>query len=721
MRALGILLGTLSVMLPELLLAATEGASSVPQRDVFRLMHGWPKAVFYVVGLGTCVLFALGCFKQYKKYSRGRPAEGRLAPLVPRIMEAIRTVGSHVTVKRNDPVAGFGHALVYWGFVVLLIATTIVAFDEDFIQILFGSEAKLLVGGIYLWFSLFADLGGLALVVGLFIMFFRRYSSAPAKLDYTRVDLEAGDYDRSTYQAGDRWFLLLLIFIAISGFFIEAARIASEGFPSFEAWSVVGWVLAKAGVAVFDSDALFILSWVLHVAAVLGFIAYIPYSKAMHIVTDILTLASRDEKAAIALTAPPEDAESPGITAIEDFSWRELMMFDACTKCGRCHDVCPARLSGAPLSPRDLILDLREASNKSFGNCEIMGSSRPGIAEGQDLTGGYIDRDTLWSCTSCRACVEHWPVGIEHLPVIVSMRRELLNKGDLDDLLQDALKGLDEKGNSFGQSGNKRPKWSKPLDFKIPNAQKEAVDYLWFVGDVASYNEDCQDVSRTVAKVLKHLDVSFGIMHKAEKSAGNDVRRAGEEGLFEALVEHNVEQIEKCDFKHIFTTDPHTYNTLKHEYPSLGDGVKILHYSELLLQLVKDGVLKLENRAGSRVTYHDPCYLGRYNGIYETPRELLLACGVEIVEMPRSRDLGACCGAGGGRIWMADHDKVTQRPSENRMDEAVSLGVDKFVVACPKDLTMFRDAVKTGGHEDKMEVKDLADFVADAMGLEGSE
>lgn len=244
------------------------------------------------------------------------------------------------------------------------------------------------------------------------------------------------------------------------------------------------------------------------------------------------------------------------------------------------------------------------------------------------------------------------------------------------------------------------------------------MQYLWYVGDFASFNPQCQDVSRKVAQVLHAAGVDFGILHRGENSAGNDVRRVGEEGLFESLAEKNIEALAACEFQEIFTTDPHTFNALKNEYPKLGGEYRVQHYSTLLLDLIKQGRIKLTKPIGAKGTYHDPCYLGRYNGVYDAPRELMRLCGVELVEMPRNKENSFCCGAGGGRIWMKDHDEMTQRPSENRIEEAIALaGVRYFTVACPKDMTMYSDAVKTSGNEEKIQVRDLIDYVIEAMEL----
>jgi Fe-S oxidoreductase len=305
---------------------------------------------------------------------------------------------------------------------------------------------------------------------------------------------------------------------------------------------------------------------------------------------------------------------------------------------------------------------------------------------------------------------------IEHVDAIVDMRRYLVNEGRMDTRLQETLANMGRYGNSFGQSERARAKWTQPIQPKIKDARKEAVEYLWFVGDYASYNAGLIDLTRKTAEVFRRAGLDFGLLYEGERNSGNDIRRVGEEGLFEMLVEKNKAALDKCTFKTIVTTDPHSYNALKLEYPMNGNGPRpVLHYAELLDQLIASGQLKLSKKLGYKVTYHDPCYLGRYHGIYDAPRRVIAATGCELVEMPRCRDRALCCGAGGGRIWM-EETEIKERPSEARIREAVALdGVSVFVAACPKDMTMYRDAVKTTSHEARLAVKDLVELVYEAL------
>jgi Fe-S oxidoreductase len=359
------------------------------------------------------------------------------------------------------------------------------------------------------------------------------------------------------------------------------------------------------------------------------------------------------------------------------------------------------------------MMDLRD-NLKERGDALIADSSNRVM--NKSLVGEVITGETLWACTTCLACDQECPLFIEHVTPVVDMRRHLVIEGRMDKMLQEALANLGRYGNSFGQSERMRAKWTMGLQPAVKDARREPVEYLWFVGDYASYNATLTDTTRKTAEVFQKAGLNFGILYDSERNAGNDVRRIGEEGLFEMLADKNNQILSKVKFQCIITTDPHSYNTLKNEYPGNGkDRPPVFHYAELLDRLINSGQLKFSKKLGYKVTYHDPCYLGRYNGVYDAPRRVIEATGCEVVEMPRHRDRAFCCGAGGGRIWM-EEKTVKERPSESRIREAVTLKDAKaFIVACPKDLTMFRDAVKTTGNENQIVVKDLIELVYEAL------
>ncbi len=687
-------------------------------REIFLNFPVWMQVVFYIVGLSTVVFFIYGFWRRYKKYKRGKNA-GRFNNIPGRFLKALGTMSTNSSVFKRDFYAGLAHWMIFWGFIVLFIGTVLVALDHDFIELAF--DYRLLQGTFYKWFSLFLDVFGLLFIVGLLMMMFRR-SKKPPQLNYERADLEPGQYDRSAYKKDDRTFLWLLLVIGITGFLLEGIRIASEGIPDFELWSPVGYTIAHWVDAIQVGTFHHQLIWWIHGIIVLIFIAYIPYSKAMHMLVDFANLMFEDEMAAKKLPGVTEEKmkEGMGYLKIEDFSWKELLDFDSCTKCGRCHIACPAQISGAPLSPRDIILDMRTYANSSFNTKEWFSQSFSNGVNGKKgkepvIAGDVIKTDTLWACTSCMACMEACPVGIEHLTSIVNLRRSLVDEGTMEDSLQDVLMNIGDYGNSFGKSERMRARWTKGLEFKIKDARKVEVEYLWFVGDYASYDARGQEISRKVANILNKAEVDFGILYEGEKNSGNDVRRIGEEGLYEMLVEDNMATFEEANFKEIFTTDPHSFNTIKNEYPEFGGNYTISHYTALLVKLIESGKIKLSKKLDYKVTYHDPCYLGRYNGEIHAPRRLLELLGLQLIEMPRCKENSLCCGAGGGRIWM-DDSKLDKRPSELRIEEALSLGsADIFIVACPKDYAMYSDAVKTSGNEENIAVKDIIELVEEAL------
>jgi len=689
----------------------------IETREIYRHFPPVLEILFYVVAFSTIGFFLYGFYLRYRKYRKGSDA-GRFNDLIKRFLKVGAIMSRNSTIFKRDRFAGMGHWLIFWGFVVLFIGTVIVAIDYDFLRHL---NLKLLQGSFYKGFSLVLDVFGVLFLIGLVMMMTRRASNPP-QLDYTRNDLTAEKYDRKGYALDDRIFLWILFLIGLTGFFIEGIRIAADR-PSFEVWSPVGWALADLSDMLGltpSANTIHIYTWWFHAVLVMIFIAYIPYSKAMHMLLDYANLMFKDEMAAKRLPRVPEEKAktSMGYNVITDFTWKELLDFDACTKCGRCHYVCPARNAGTDLSPRDLILDLRTYADSTVGKSEWFPQKfSNGKQASKDIAGGVISKDVLWSCTTCMACVEVCPVGIEHLTSIVNLRRTLVEKGNMEPMLQDTLGNIGEYGNSFGQSEKKRADWTKGLSFKIKDVRKEEAEYLWFVGDYASYDARIQGLSRRVATILTNIGLDFGIMYEGEKNAGNDVRRVGEEGLYEMLVEDNMKSLSKSKFKKIFSTDPHSYNTIKNEYPEYGGNYSIEHYTGLLLRLVKEGKIKFNKKLGYKVTYHDPCYLGRYNGEVDAPRQLLEAMGIDLVDMPRCKENSFCCGAGGGRIWM-DDSKAKERPSEIRIREALTLGEDvkHFIVACPKDFAMFGDAVKTSGNEGRLVVKDIIELVEEAMG-----
>jgi Fe-S oxidoreductase/nitrate reductase gamma subunit len=677
--------------------------------------------LFYLLGYAAIGIFCYGVYVQIRKYRRG--AALRLeGGLWSRLGAMLSSVLSGRTVDRRDAAAGGAHRLIFYGFMLLFAGTATITLEYDILEPLFG--IRFWHGEFYLVFSLVLDVAGVALISGLLYMMYRRGWMRLPKLDYARPDRAPGDpdFNRPQYRREDWAFLWILLIIACTGYVLEAARLVwLQGRADVwdtRWWSPVGALLAQLMRALgFREQSAALLRhglWWFHGLIALVLIALIPYTKVKHIFTAAASLMVRDPLAAQRLPRIPDSQEQVGAAKITDFNWKQLLNLDACTKCGRCDEACPARAVGAPLSPRDVILSLRE-----FANATLESGTLPAAAE-LDVHGkspGQVTMETLWSCRTCMACVEICPVAVEHVPIIVQMRRKLVEDGAMDPLLTKTLQTIHKTGNSFGESKRKRGSWSKTLPFHVKDARKEPVDVLWFVGDYASFDPRNQKVSQVFASLLREAGVDFGILYDGESNAGNDVRRVGEEGLYEVLATANVSALASASFKSVVTTDPHSFNTIRNEYPDFGGKYEIEHYTTLVKQLFAQGRLQVTNRLKYRVTFHDPCHLGRFNKGYDAPRDLLALLGCELVEMGRCKANSFCCGAGGGRIWVPD-PVGSEKPAQNRMKEAAAIpGLEVYVVSCPKDLTMFEDALKTTGNEGKFVVKELIELIREAVPL----
>lgn len=602
---------------------------------------------------------------------------------------AVYAFGQKKFLKGEQP-AGIMHAAIFWGFMILVLTVLTLfgrAYDEHFYLPLLGPGD--LLGELY---TLIRDLIQVTVVVAVLYALYRRLVAHTPRLFGYRPAEER--LHREHHWEGIL-ILFLILGIMVGSLLHEGARLvefagdaATEKERGWEPISDLVSTLIPAGSAATIGE----LGFWMHNLIVLTFLNLLPLSKHFHIITAIpnVFFGSLRPRGALSKVDPGDP---------DEFTWKQVLDMYSCTECGRCSAACPATASGTNLAPRQLILDLRDV---------VLGRTE------RTEDGKIVSDDVLWACTTCMACVEACPVGIEHVPTIVQGRRKLVDQGAMEPMLQDTLQNFAQQGNSYGKSSRMRARWTKGLDFKIPDARKEPVKYLWFVGDFASFDERSQEASRRIARILHGAGVSFGILYEGERNAGNDVRRIGEEGLFELLVEQNMEAFAGAEFEAIFTTDPHSHNTLKNEYSDFGEMKPVYHYTELLVELIEDGTIAVPEPVGSKVTYHDPCYLARYNRITDAPRRLLAAVGAELLEMPRHGTNTFCCGAGGGRIWMDDSNLV-ERPSEMRVKEAAALGeLDYFVVTCPKDLAMYSDAAVTVGSD--FEVLEISALVERAMG-----
>ena len=683
-------------------------ASEVTRETFWQITHAG-ELVFYYLTVVAVLMFAYGLYRRVDRYRQGDedPFE-RIDELGKRIVEGTKIVGSNVKQFDRDLFAGLMHSFIFWGFLTLLMATTIVAFEMD-IWVKLLRQEHFFNGDFYRSFSFVVDVMGLVFVVGMGMALSQRYLTRKDRLWGRHTGLE------------DDLFVWALFLLGAGGFLQEGVRIVGAGMPNFETVSVVGWTLASAftslGMGPELAATLYRPLWWSHALLALGFVATVPYAKPVHMLTSYANVIARDPKAGVRLPGVPEDAdpEDIGTSTIEDFSWKQLLDHDACTKCGRCTSVCPAHESGRPLDPRNVILDLRKYGRElDAGETEEI----PIISGAEE---SVIDAETMESCMSCMACVDACPVEIEHVTQFTEMNRRLTESGQMDENVQEAMMALFQQGNSFGEPEGTRAEWTEELDFEIPDAREEAVEYLWYVGDYPSFDDRNQTVARALARIFEAADVSYGILYEDEKNAGNDIRRVGEEGLFEMLAMENIETFEGVEYDTLVTTDPHAYNTFKNEYEQFGweRGDDVAHYTQVVEDLVASGALPLDGtELDTRATFHDPCHLGRYNDEFEAPRAVLESTGADLDEMPRNRSNSFCCGGGGGGLWL-DPDEE-QKPAEERIREALEdtdggEDVDQFVVSCPMCMTMYEDGAKSGGYQDDIEVVDLAEMVAEAI------
>lgn len=617
---------------------------------------GIPGFVFlWAVTAAAFVLFGWRVYRILRALARGR-TEPRWDRLPARLWNVVVNVAGQRRMFDNLGV-GLAHLVIFWTFIFYAgsFAWNLLRGLLPFLPIPYADEV--------VWITVPMLLLSAATLVALAGAAVRRYMVRPPRLAQSR----------------DAGIILVLIALLVVTFLVGQAARAGLGALSSSA-----------------ADSLYVAMWWIHMVAVLAFLAYLPYSKHLHLLASPFNVftASFDPGG-----MPPP---SEGAARLPEFTWRQLFNGVSCAECGRCDRACPAFATNEALSPQDLVHGVK---------LMVLGA-----ASGRDGNGSLIDAvgaQAIWSCTTCMACMARCPVFNEHIPLIVEMRRHLIGQGEVGTGVQDMLMGMTRYGNSFGQSPRNRPKWTRDLELEVKDARKEPVEYLWYVGDYASFDPRVQAVTRAAARIFQRARLDFGILYDGEQNAGNDVRRLGEEGLFEMLREKNLAALESAQFQAIVTTDPHTYHVLKREYGLDG---KVMHYTEVIDGLISSGRLPVSPNGGGRVTYHDPCYLGRYNGVYEAPRRVLGGLGLDVVEMARNRSFAYCCGAGGGRIWMEDAAAGGERPAESRVREAAGLhDVGTLVVACPKDLVMFRDALKTTGLEGTLEVRDIAELVEDTI------
>ena len=650
----------------------------------WNISHIW---VMYALLLPTAAIAGYGVYRHANRWRRGQGAARFDRPA-----DRLKMVIEHAVAQRRtarDAFAGSFHRLITYGFVILTIATTAVALDADF-------GTTIMRGRFYLYFqSLIVDVFGALVMVGVGMAASRRYLKRPKKLIYT---------DEAT-------LILVVIFaICLQGFLVEGWRIAVTRDP-WGAWSPFGNLLAIASRALLTDGQMqtaHLGVWWFHLATVFGFIAWAPYTKMMHAITAPLNIytASLVPLGATLKNIDFEKTESFGVNALADYTWKDLLDLDACTECGRCTSVCPANTVGKELSPRDIILQLRD----------LMHSEQSAISNQQSAIIGALPATSprsLWQCTTCAACMEACPVFIEQMPKIVDLRRHLvMEEADFPDSMQEAISSLEKRGHPFSGTQATRVDWAEGLNVKHVNDAKDAEVLLW-VGCGGALVERNQKVTRATAQLLAQAGVNFAIMGREEKCSGDPARRIGNEFLFEMLAKENVAKLNKYDVKKVITACPHCFNTFRHEYPQYGGRFEVYHHSEYLAKLVSDGRLKPQTESDRTITFHDPCYLGRQNGVYDAPRTLVTISSRQApVELERSREKSFCCGGGGGMSFV--EEPPDQRVNQERAREILETGADTVAVGCPFCMTMLEDGINARKGSRDIRVRDVSELLWEA-------
>jgi len=680
-----------------------------------------------ILGGLTAILF----YGIYKIIRRGRPAPPR-ENVIPSLIGAAIDVLLQRPMFRSRPVLSVFHAFIFFGFsyyFLVNVTDVLEGFVPGF-ELIYGGQGPLepLPDWPINLFNLIADILSVLTLLGMIVFLVRRFITHDKRLEFNEGVL----LNPKVQQGWIRYDSLIVgVFILLhvgSRFLGQALRLAENGRPDpFMPFASAASFLFRGlseGAFTFGIH----LTWWLALGLILLFLPYFVRSKHIHLMVAPLNLGlgKPGPRGELDPATPPgsDDDAEPGAKYVQDLAWPRLMDAYACIMCNRCNDVCPAHSQGLVLSPAAVEVNKRWLFNEHFADFAYRGN-----LPDMPLTQHVISPEAVWACTTCYACVRVCPVGNEPMADIVDIRRRMIIEGEeMDSGIQTALESLAKNGNWFGKGSRARARWTKGLEFKVKDVTKEEAEYLWFVGDTASFDARVIPITQTVANVFQQAGVDFGILGRAERNSGNDVRRVGEEGLFEQLAEDNAAAFGKAQFKKIVTTDPHSLNALRNEYgPFVEENWEVLHYTNLLLELFESGKLSVSKPLSHyRVTYHDPCYLGRYNGEFSAPRKLLEILGVEFQEMPRNCENSYCCGAGGGQIWLGITPEG-ERPAENRIREALdalapssngAAADDKqllFVVTCPKDVIMYTDAVKTTGNEGKIEVRDMIQLVEEAI------
>lgn len=705
---------------------------------------GWiGTTLFVLLFLVALILFGLRVGELVTLLAKAR-REDRTDHIDDRIGEFFLVVLGQSGVLR-DPVPGIAHFFTFWGFIVIqfgLLNLMLGAFNGS-LPLLGANHA----------FAIVLDAFVIFVFIALLLFAFRRAVIRPKQLS----SFLHGPWDGYIILG---LILAVILTLALVEGFQYAAYATSNGVAvanSSSAWTPIGaWLYPLfAGLNASASIILYRVFWWLHIGVVLFFLVYLPRSKHLHLMATPFNVFFRSyaPKGALPLLENIEERDDYGVSKPEQFTWKQLLDGYACTECGRCNTVCPATNTGKPLFPKEIILGVKEAlfvqSNEILGVNSLY--NRLGVAgvradktkdeveaHHEPMVGGIITNDALWACTTCRACMEICPVSIEHVPKIVDMRRHLvMEESEFPTEVTSLFNNIERNANPWEISNDKRAEWAADLGVPLMS-ENPAAEVLYWVGCMGSFDKRNQKVATAVAKVLLAAGVNFAILGPEESCTGDPARRIGNEYLWQMMAQQNIEVLDGYGFntsvdhnnhndhsngssalatqqRTIITACPHCFNTIKNEYTQLGGSYEVVHHTVFIDKLLADEKIKLPAGFDQRkLTYHDPCYIGRYNDVYDEPRRVLTILNSNgVTEMGRNRNKSFCCGGGGGRAWM--EEKIGKRVNQTRVNEALSTGAEVLAAACPFCITMFDDGLKGVEAEEKMKIEDIAEIVAHAI------
>ncbi|MBL8290206.1 MAG: (Fe-S)-binding protein [Bryobacterales bacterium] len=680
-------------------------------REIFWNISPLGRGVFYAFALLTVFAFAYGLWRNIRLVLQAKPVTVPWKQVGAGLSRRLAALLTNSSVARGNLMAGVMHSAIMWGFIALFIGTVLVAVEYDIFRVLLGRSTGFLEGRFFLSFELVLDIMGMLFLAGLLVALLRRYVLRAPQMTWKPTDL---------------LLPVWLLVIGLTGFLVEGMRLAAFGsaLPYAPSWSPAGHLVSQLFQTVEPAvlRSWHATAWLVHAFLSFGWIAALPYTpKVTHILAASFNVILADLRlkgrlVTLDVEAAFEKNLPLGVGHIQDLTRKDLLDLISCTECGRCEAGCPAHFSGKLLSPRQIVVKLRDQARAEY---PLTGAA----SDKQPILSSSIKSEEIWACTTCMACVEVCPVAIDPLSKILELRRnEVMVHDRYPETLGETFKGLEKRGNPWNQHPSSRLEWARGLSVRTMAqavAAGEPVEYLLWVGCSAAFDPRNQKIARSLVAILQEAKISFAVLGEEESCTGDAARRIGHEYLYQIQAQQNVDTLSGYEIRKILTLCPHCFNCLGKEYSDFGGNYEVVHYVQLVRELLDTGRLRLSKPLDAVVSYHDSCYLGRHNGIYDAPRDILARIpGIQVVEMKRARENGMCCGSGGGLMWV--EEEPGKRVNERRVDQVMEAfestqhsGARVLASACPFCMTMLEDGV--AARKLPVQGKDIAELVAEAL------